>query len=130
MISVTLWRRTLVAHDACPEGMALFELISGLQPENDARRLDRIRIRRWTPLHSIWPYVAGFGAFAGWLENQGLIPRANLAGANLAGANLDGANLDGANLAGAYRGSSSSIPGWHTLTSGYLERATTAEATG
>jgi len=111
-------------------------------PEDDARRRKGIRIANWTPLHAIWPYAAGCGAFARWLEDRGITPRANLAGANLAGANLYGANLAGANLAGAnldganlaganlaganlygaFRGPSAPIPGWRTLASGYLER--------
>ena len=53
---------------------------------------------------------------------------ANLYGANLSGANLSRANLYGANLYGAYRGSSPTIPGWHTLASGYLEREQASEA--
>jgi len=58
---------------------------------------------------------------------------ANLSGANLSGAYLSGANLSGAylgfaNLNGAYRGASETIPGWRTLTNGYLARAAKEDA--
>ena len=126
MISVSIWRKTLVRARACTEGLALFDAIARQQPVTDARRLERIRIARWTPLHSVWGWVGSAG-FAGWLEGKGIIPRANFSGANFSGANLSRANfsrayLSGANFSGAYRGTSSKIPGWHTLVSGYLER--------
>ena len=151
MISVTIYRSTLVRLGACNAGLALYDAIAALQPESDARRGRRIRIARWTPLHAVW-IRCRYSSFAAWLEALDLIPRANLVGANLVRANLDGANLDGANLDGAtlvranlagaylaganlryanldganldgaYRGSSSSIPGWRTSATGYLER--------
>lgn len=159
MISVTIHRKTLEKHEACKAGLALYDAIAAMLPESDARRDRRIRIANWTPLHSIWAYAAGYGAFAQWLEVRGIIPhadlsrahlygaylygvnlsganlsranlsradlsRANLYGVNLYGANLYGANFYGANLSGAYRGSSSPIPGWRTLATGYVERET------
>lgn len=129
MISVSIWRKTLEKHEACAGGLALYAAIAAQLPESDPRRDRRIRIADWTPLHAIWPYAAGYGAFARWLEERGLIPRAYLAGANLARANLAGANLARADLAGAYRGASPPIPGWRTLETGYLVRETaTSEA--
>jgi len=117
VITVTIHRTTLVRHNACAEGLALFDAIAALQPESDPRRLERIKVRHWTPLHSLWAIVAGHASFLRWAEEQGIVPRADLAGAYLAGANLAGANL-----AGAYRGSSPAVPGWRTLASGDLER--------
>lgn len=138
MITVTIHRRTLERLDACADGLALYGAIAALQPESDARRHLRIKIREWTALHSVWPYVAGYGAFVRWLEDRGVVPRANLAGAYLAGANLVGAYLAGAylvgaylagaNLAGAYRRASPAIPGWRTLATGYLEREEVSRA--
>jgi len=101
MISVTIHRKTLEKHGACADGLALYDAIAAMLPEDDARRHKRIRIANWTPLHSIWPYAAGCGSFARWLEDRGIIPRANLAGADLRGAYLRGANLAGADLRGA-----------------------------
>jgi len=141
MISVTIYRSRLVALGACEEGLALYDAIAALQTESDPRRNRRVRIARWTPLHAVW-IRCQYPSFAAWLEEQDLIPRANLDGANLryanlryanldganlryanlVGANLAGANLAGAYLAGAYRGSSLPIPGWRTLANGYLER--------
>lgn len=118
MISVPIWRKTLVRNDACKEGLALFDAIAAQQPETDARRLERIRIARWTPLHQIWGWVAS-APFAQWMEHKGLIPRADLSRAD-----LSGADLSGADLSRAYRGSSSPIPGWRTLVTGYIGRAT------
>ncbi len=165
MISVSIWRKTLVRNEACRDGLALFDAIAEQQSESDPRRLERIRVRNWTPLHSIWARV-GAGRFAQWCESRQIIPRAdlscanlsganlsradlsradlsganlsraylsganlsraNLYGANLSGADLSRAYLSGADLSGAYRGSSSMVPGWHTLVSGYLERETGA----
>ena len=145
MISVTIWRKTLVANHACGAGLALFDAIAAQQPEFDLRRLRRIRIPRWGALHWIMLVQAGFGE---WLAGRGIVPRANLSGTNLSGtnlygadlygadlsganlrgadlrgANLRGANLYGADLSGAYRGlNHPPIPGWYTLASGYLGR--------
>ncbi len=144
-ISVSIWRKTLVRHEACRDGLALFDAIAAQQPANDKLRLKRIRVRNWTPLHSIWAWACA-ASFAQWCESRQIIPRANLTGANLylanlylanltgadltgaylTGANLTGANLNGADLSGAYRGTSPSIPGWHTLVSGYVKRETEA----
>jgi hypothetical protein len=93
MITVTIHRKTLERHGACPEGLALYDAI--------AARTDCITIAEWTPLHSIWPYVAGYGAFARWLEARGIIPRVDFSGANLSHVNLSCANLSCANLSRA-----------------------------
>ena len=150
MISVTIWRKTLVRHGACASGLALFDSIASMQPESDPRRLRRIRIPRWGALHWIMLVQAGYGE---WLAARGIVPRADLYGANLSRANLTGANLTGAdlyganlrgayltgadlsradltganlygaNLRGAYRGHGQPpIPGWRTDAAGYLER--------
>ena len=131
MISVTIWRKTLVKLDACAEGIALFDAVADLQPESDPRRRRRIRVADWTQLHGAW-LLCRHSLFARWLEDRSIIPRANLGGAylyganlrgaDLGGANLYGADLRGANLGGAYRGPSSPISGWRTLATGYLER--------
>ena len=92
MISCTLYRRELVAANACQEGRALHAQIVAMQG-----RRHSVYVREWTPLHSVWLAVAHPG-FASWLSERGLIPRANLYGANLTRANLYGANLYGANL--------------------------------
>lgn len=137
MISVSLYRRELERRDACDDGFALYDAIAALLPESDRLRHRRIRVARWTPLHSLWLYTAGYARLATWLEWQGLIPRADLSGADLRGADLRGADLGGADLrganlrganlvradlTGACRGSSPAIPGWRTDASGYLER--------
>jgi uncharacterized protein YjbI with pentapeptide repeats len=96
MITVTIHRTTLEHHRACAEGLALYDAIAALQPESNC-----ITIAEWTPLHSIWPYVAGYGAFARWLEARGIIPRVDFSGANLSCANLYGAVLSCANLSRA-----------------------------
>jgi hypothetical protein len=131
VISVAVRRDELVRHQACADGLALFDRILA-QCGPRSRKLGRIYVREWTPLHWAWLLV-NHCAFAGWLAEKGIVSRANLSGANLSGANLSGANLSGANLSWAnlswaYRGSSSSIPGWRTSAAGYLERDTSAEA--
>jgi hypothetical protein len=130
MISVSIWRKTLVANRACDAGLALFDAIAAQQPESDPRRLRRIRIPRWTALHWIMLVQADLGE---WCATRGIVPRANLSGANLrgaglsyadlSGADLSGADLRGANLSGAYRGHGQPpIPGWRVTAPGYLER--------
>ena len=135
MISVSIWRKTLVANHACAGGLALFDAIAAQQPESDPRRLHRIRIPRWTALHWIMLVQSGFGE---WLACRGIVPRADLSGADLGGADLTdadlrgahlsgtdlrGANLRGAHLTGAYRGHDQPpIPGWRISASGYLGR--------
>lgn len=101
MITVTIHRRTLVEHDACAEGLALYDAIAAMQPETDARRHKRIKIANWTPLHSVWAIAAGHSGFLWWLEDRGIVPRADLRGADLSGAYLGGADLRGADLRGA-----------------------------
>ncbi len=138
MISVSIWRKTLVRRNACADGLALFDAIAAQQPANDKRRLERIRIRNWTPLHGLWAWIDA-ARFAQWCEARQIIPRADLTYADLSGADLSGANLSRANLSrsdlsgailsradlsGAYRGTSPKVPGWHTLVSGHLERET------
>lgn len=122
MITVTIHRKTLVRLQACRYGLFLFDRIAALQPESDPRRLKRIKVRHWTPLHSLWAIVAGYAGFVAWAEYRHLVPRANLSGADLSGADLYGADRYGADLSGAYRGTSPAIPGWRTLETGYLER--------
>ena len=95
MISVSIWRKTLVANHACAEGLALFDAIAAQQPESDPRRLRRIRIPRWTALHWIMLVQAGFGE---WCAARDIVPRANFGGANFGGANLRGADLRGTDL--------------------------------
>ncbi len=114
MISVSIYRSTLVKHEACRNGLALYDAIAALLPEADKRRRRRIRIANWTPLHFIWLVQTGFGM---WLAGRNLIPIANLYGANLSGANLERANLER-----AYRGSSPTVAGWRTSAAGYLEK--------
>lgn len=92
MISVSIWRKTLVRLGACAEGLALFEAIAAMQPASDNLRLKRIRVARWTPLHAVW-IRARYPSFAAWLEHRDLIPRANLISADLSGADLISANL-------------------------------------
>jgi hypothetical protein len=131
MITVSIWRKTLVSRKACPTGLALFDAIASMQPESDPRRMARVRVG-WTIAHQLWLATA-YPEFSPWLRGEGLIPwidlegasleGANLARANLEGARLEGANLEGANLVGAYLGRSQPPPsGWHTLASGYLGR--------
>ncbi len=100
MITVTIHRKTLERHGACAEGLALYDAIAARLPESDARRDRRIKIN-WTRLHSVWPYVAGYGLFARWLEARGIIPRADFFGANLSHVNLSNADLSGVDLSAA-----------------------------
>ena len=97
MITVTIWRSTLVRRVACRAGLALFDSIAAMQPESDPRRLRRIRLPRYGALHWVMLVQAGYGE---WLACKGIVPRANLTGTNLAGVNLTGVNLTGANLYG------------------------------
>ena len=90
MISVTLWRKTIVRLGACPNGLALFDAIASGQSETDTLRRDRIKVANWTVLHSLWLAHAQPG-FCGWLRDQGLIPIVNYRGADLGGADLGGA---------------------------------------
>lgn len=128
MISVTIWRMTLVRNGACKASLDLFDCIAAMQPEADPRRLRRIRLTRYGALHWIMLVQAGYGE---WLASRGIVPRANLRGANLADVNLTGAVLTGANLRGvnlrdAYRGHDQPpIPGWCTDEEGYLREEVT-----
>ena len=99
MITVSIWRKTLVKLGACSEGLKLFDEIAALQDEADPRRLKRIRVQ-WGPLAELWLARDSRG-HVGWLRRKKVVPRIDLVGANLGGANLVGANLDGANLDGA-----------------------------
>mgnify|MGYP000952888505 CR=1 FL=1 len=147
MIGVRITRRELVEHDACDEGITLFERIapSGI-----------LEIPEWTALHALWLAVAE-PSHCGWLVGQGIIPRAylrgadltrayltraylrgaylrgayltgaylrgaDLEGADLRGADLTGAYLTGAYLTGAYAGTQGQAPaGWRLTPSGFLE---------
>ncbi len=132
MITVSIYRSTLVKAGACSGGLALYDSCAAMQPKSDKRRKRRLRVARWSVLHTVWLHSV-CSSFALWAEERNIIPRANLVGANLRGANLDGANLvganlvganlDGANLDGAYRSvHSPKVPGWRTLATGYLEK--------
>jgi len=94
MISVSIWRKTLVRLGACEDGLALFDAIAAQQP--DGRR-DRICIARWTPLHGVWAWMTCAG-FARWAEQHGIVPSADLRGADLSDADLRYADLTDANL--------------------------------
>ena len=108
MLTITLTRKELERHDACSDGLDLFDALKSWQ--DDVRAARALKPRRglrleWTLLHQVW-LAATYPSHARWLQETGIIPpvhgrRANLAGANLAGANLRGANLAGANLTGA-----------------------------
>jgi hypothetical protein len=88
-VTLRLRRAVLESHEACADGLALFDAIA----------TDGVVEVEWTPLAMTWIAVAHPG-FAGWLRWRGLTP-ASLACANLYGADLEGANLYGANLGGA-----------------------------
>lgn len=98
MISVSIWRKTLVANHACAEGLALFDAIAKQQPESDPRRLRRIRIPRWTALHWLMLVQAGFGE---WCAARDIVPRADLRSAYLGGVNLSGTDLHNTDLSSA-----------------------------
>lgn len=117
MISVTIVRTTLVANDACHEGLEIFDTIAAMQPETDARRLKRLRIVKWTPLHQLW-LSAAYPSYSSSLRGRGIIPWIDLRGAN-----LEGAYLEGAYLRGAYRPTGDLPDGWVRGTDGYLARA-------
>ncbi len=135
MISVSLYRKDLVAAGACADGLALYDTVAALQSASDRLRGRRLRVGRWTPLHTVWLHSV-CSSFAAWAEQRNLIPRADLRGADLSGADLSGADLSGAylrgadlsgaDLSGAYlRGAYrpyDAPTGWHTLASGYLEK--------
>ena len=99
MITVTLYRSALVAAGACQEDLAVYDRIAAAQPDSDARKGKRLKVR-WTPLHRVW-LSQEFPSFYEWLRDRDLIVESNLRGANLYGANLGGANLRGADLYGA-----------------------------
>ena len=133
MISVSLYRKDLVAASACRQGLALYDQIAALQPTSDRLREKRLRVWRWTQLHTVWLHEVCSG-FAYWAEMRNLIPKANLWGANLSGADLSRASLSGADLSGAdlsvaylsgaYRPVDPPA-GWRTSAAGYLEKETT-----
>jgi hypothetical protein len=131
MISVMITLQELEDHDACQEGLELFEDIALLQGDET-----KLHIPEWTLLHTIWLMTTGHEK---WLVEEGIVPRANLGGAYLGGANLGGADLggaylEGANLGGAYLegaylegayrlSQDPPIPGWH-VTDRLLRRST------
>ncbi len=102
MITVTIHRSELERAGACADGLALYDAIAAMQPETDARRGKRLKVR-WTPLHRVW-LSAAYPSFWWWLYERGLVAESDLRWANLRGANLGGANLCGANLRGANLG--------------------------
>jgi uncharacterized protein YjbI with pentapeptide repeats len=95
MITVTITLADLEAHNACAEGIALYEACC--RRFKGGKRYVRFE---WTPLHQIWLATA-YSSFCGWLRDFGLVPACNLRETNLSGANLRGADLRGANLSGA-----------------------------
>jgi hypothetical protein len=103
MITVFITRDELVLHEACDDGLAMFDAIAHL-----AGTPGIVAVAEWTRLHSVWA-IFTCSSFALWCEDEGIIPRANLRyadlrGANLSDADLRGADLRGANLGGAYLG--------------------------
>ena len=90
MIYVSITKAELLKHEACDEGMRLFDAIASGDEW----------VGKWTPLHSVWLATA-YPAFRAWLRHRGLIPITDLAHANLFGADLSGANLSRAYLSGA-----------------------------
>ena len=115
MINVKITRDELRQHNACANGMALFESIVALQGHKRS-----IYIRDWTPLHMVW-CASAYPGFWQWCRDLNIVPqvtltRANLTRAYLTGANLTGAYLTGANLTGA------------DLTDAYLTRANLTDA--
>ncbi len=140
MIIVHITEKDLTEKQACAEGVKFWRTLATLSPKGNLR----VRVK-WTPLHFVW-LMSTQPSFTSWALDKGLIPGANLVGAYLRGANLDGAYLRGANLGGAYlrganlggaylvganldgayRGTCSTpVPGWQTLTTGYLEKEET-----
>ena len=129
MINVKITRDELRQHNACANGMALFESIVALQGHKRS-----IYIRDWTPLHMVW-CASAYPGFWQWCRDLNIVPqvtltranltRAYLTGANLTGAYLTGANLTGADLTDAYLTGAD-------LTDAYLTRAnlTDADLTG
>ena len=95
MISVTIYRRELVALKACQDGMRLFEWLR----EEQGRR-HSVLIRNWGPLHHVWLAV-GSPNFAAWLRAKNLIPISDLRSANLSSADLSSADLSSADLRSA-----------------------------
>ena len=110
MISVTITADELIARGACGDGLARFV----------ADFPEGLRVVDWTQQHAVWWAAWRDCALTisdrSWAVEEGLVPRANLAGANLAGANLSGANLDG-----AYYPSGDLPEGWDRV-NGYLMR--------
>jgi len=102
---VRIYRRDLVAADACAGGLAVYDAIAAIATDaGDKRASKRLRLR-WTPLHALW-LASVHPDYARWLVDTRIVPslayarldRASLVGARLDGARLDGASLDGARL--------------------------------
>lgn len=123
MITVSVWRKTLVRLDACSgpgSGLELFDRIASLQDAGDPLRLKRIRVQ-WSPLAEIWLAVGAPG-FVGWLRQNKLVPRLDLRSADLRGADLRSANLCGADLGGALRRSDDAQIEGYEIRDGILRR--------
>lgn len=120
MIVVTLWRKTLVRHQACEGGLAAFDAIAAMQAGDAPRNAKRLRVT-WTPLADVW-LRATYPSFSQWMRARNLVPMLTLAGANLRGAKLGGADLCGADL-----GETDPIPsGWLRDTCGRIARSVAA----
>lgn len=98
MIFVTITRRLLAEHQACAEGLTLFDHVAAMS-KRSPRGVPRIKVR-WTIAHQLWAATA-YPSFYAWLRDKSLAPQLSMARANLYGADLQGANLRGANLRGA-----------------------------
>lgn len=111
MMSITITKKDLQKHNACPTGMQLFDRIATTNKNGGPTEL----VIEWTPLHDVWLAVA-YPGFASWLRDKKLIPIPDLGGAD-----LRSANLSDADLGGAY-GVAAPPEGWK-IVNGYLRHA-------
>ena len=77
MINVKITRDELRQHNACANGMALFESIVALQGHKRS-----IYIRDWTPLHMVW-CASAYPGFWQWCRDLNIVPQVTLTRANL-----------------------------------------------